>query len=191
MPKQPFITKVCPSCGVEKPRSDYYKKGDGVSFRCKPCTLVDTKSRAHRYFGKYAEYVNEWKRKKYKNEQDYVEKVSQQKKARYKIRKDEINAKRRERWLNDPHCPARKYFRRKDVKDRTPKWVDQNAILDFYALCPKGKHVDHIIPLKGLIDGRPVTGLHVPYNLQYLTPAENLKKRNRITENYLLSLVKR
>jgi len=78
--------------------------------------------------------------------------------------------------------PARKYNRRKDVKDRTPKWVDNNEILLIYAFCPKGHDVDHIIPLRGLIDGRPVTGLHVPWNLQYLTSTENRKKKNRISE---------
>ncbi len=45
-----------------------------------------------------------------------------------------------------------------------------------------GQVVDHIIPIKGLIDGRRVCGLHVPWNLQYLTPAQNRKKKNRISE---------
>jgi len=41
------------------------------------------------------------------------------------------------------------------------------------------------VPLRGIIDGRPVTGLHVPWNLQYLKPAENRKKKNKITEQTL------
>lgn len=57
---------------------------------------------------------------------------------------------------------------------QTPKWANLNKIEEIYLNCPKGLHVDHIIPLKGI----KASGLHVENNLQYLTPEENLSKRN-------------
>lgn len=58
---------------------------------------------------------------------------------------------------------------------RKPKWVSDEELLEIYGNCPKGMHVDHIIPLHGKL----VSGLHVPENLQYLTPVENIGKNNK------------
>lgn len=59
-----------------------------------------------------------------------------------------------------------------------PTWLtkDQHReIVAFYDACPPGMSVDHIVPLQG----RTVCGLHVPWNLQYLTIRENSAKGNR------------
>ena len=53
----------------------------------------------------------------------------------------------------------------------------QKEIRKIYANCPKGFHVDHIIPLRG----NSVSGLHVPWNMQYLPAALNLAKGNKLT----------
>lgn len=188
MPKQPFTHKICPHCKVEKPRSDYYKKGDTVSHKCKPCSLEETRENAAKYIGKYADRQNEWRKTKYQDEPEYREKIANQKKARYERRKSEINAARRNRWATDPNDPARKYYRRKDVKEKTPPWIDLSEVLKIHAACPAGHEVDHIVPLRGLIDGRPVSGLHVPWNLQYLTMEANRKKKNRLSESDLNDL---
>ena len=61
----------------------------------------------------------------------------------------------------------------------TPKWLTSTQLTDIkqvYTNCPSGYTVDHIIPLQNEI----VSGLHVPWNLQYLTPSENSQKRNKI-----------
>jgi len=53
------------------------------------------------------------------------------------------------------------------VKDHTHEQLEE--IRDFYCRCPKGYHVDHIIPIsKG--------GTHTLDNLQYLSATENFQK---------------
>ncbi len=62
---------------------------------------------------------------------------------------------------------------------RIVPWTDIDKIKEFYAKCPEGYHVDHILPLLG----ERVSGLHVLSNLQYLTVKENLQKGNKFILN--------
>lgn len=71
---------------------------------------------------------------------------------------------------------AKEARRRAKKLQATPPWADQEKISKVYQNCPPGMEVDHIIPLQG----KTVCGLHVDYNLQYLTESENCKKSNKL-----------
>ena len=85
---------------------------------------------------------------------------------------------------------AKNARRRASETQATPKWltlIQQAQINEFYELALAKNmqtgidhDVDHIIPLRGT----GVRGLHVPWNLQILTEAENSRKYNKIVSHY-------
>lgn len=75
---------------------------------------------------------------------------------------------------NHANRMANKAKRRAQKINASPSWVDHKTIQEIYKNCPPDHHVDHIIPLIN----ENVCGLHVPWNLQYLTAEQNLVKSN-------------
>lgn len=100
--------------------------------------------------------------------------------------KEKISAKHwRENNRGKINANGAKYDARK--LQATPKWLtkeDWQEIEDFYVLAQDLAwlnqdgipfHVDHIVPLQG----KNVSGLHVPWNLQLLPAKENVSKGNK------------
>lgn len=87
-----------------------------------------------------------------------------------------IEKARKKKWAleNKAYVNSRTARRRARLALAQPAWADPEALADVYRNCPPGMQVDHIIPLRG----KNVSGLHVPENLQYLTPQENARKRH-------------
>lgn len=52
----------------------------------------------------------------------------------------------------------------------------RKELQEFFKNRPEGMTVDHIVPLQG----KEVCGLHVPWNLQYLSQSDNARKGNKL-----------
>lgn len=173
---RPLISKICKGCKELKTMDEFYfnKTKNRYFSECKVCnkrraSLWNTKNKEryllntenHRKAN--PELYRQYKIKEYeKNKESYAnyQKVYRSSKHGKTTRL----ALSRVRELAKIHA--------------TPKWLSKKQKEEmklFYANCPEGFHVDHIVPIKG----KNVRGLHVPWNLQYLTASENLKKRNK------------
>jgi len=73
-----------------------------------------------------------------------------------------------------------KRLRKRAERKRKLKSVKWSEIEGIYKNCPEGFQVDHIIPL----NHPNVSGLHVPWNLQYLSLKENQVKSNSFDGTY-------
>lgn len=102
--------------------------------------------------------------------------------ANYRKNPEAYKARARRWGANHPEsvaaCTAK---RRADLVGATPHWVDRQAVRIIYAEAAARTretgiphHVDHRYPLRG----KGFNGLHVPWNLQILTAAQNIAKSN-------------
>jgi len=113
------------------------------------------------------------------------EKIKENSKKRYLEKNQEIKDYVAEYKKKNPHKANASKAKRKAAKNqRTPKWlnpIDFERIKNQYKLAEiltklhnEPWHVDHIIPLQG----KMVSGLHVPSNLQVIRGSDNCSKQN-------------
>lgn len=159
--------KKCCICGNTKPLSEFNKhknRKDGRQTACKLCNKQYT--------------INHY----YKNQKE----IANQRKEKYpKIREKRLQSGKNYYENNKSQALARYAKRRAAKLQRTPNWLSKQHIQDIKILYERAYkikiftgeiwHVDHIIPLQG----RDVSGLHVPWNLQLLPAKENLSKSNQ------------
>jgi hypothetical protein len=159
------MTKICSKCNIEKELKHYHKKKTGrlgVRATCKLCRVRESRER-------------------YKKNKVKIDAVNRQ----WAI--DNREAKRiiGNRWnknnracvnFNDAKRRARK-------KNAFPKWLTDlqlSQIKSIYKKCAEYRsmglnmHVDHVIPLQG----KTVSGLHIPANLRIVTAEVNMRKGN-------------
>jgi hypothetical protein len=190
--------KVCAACKLEKPAEDFYKKKsskDGLNCYCKQCDREKVKEWNAANPEKSREHKRKWDRENMdmkiatSNEwrSNNRERVRELTAARY-AKNPEVFRERNRKWKseNPENRTALQSKRRARKKQAVPAWANFDAIALFYEEAQFATeffgvpfHVDHIIPLKGVFDGMHVVcGLHWEENLQVLSGAENLRKKN-------------
>lgn len=169
---------VCMPLSTKEIKQRYFDKVYANAKEIDCACGCGTKIKEKDKYGRKKTYVSGHNGRKYSDPNEF--------KRQYLIRnRDKHNARNRLWKKNNPQSGAAwQALRRAQERKCTPPWADLKAIRAFYLQCPKGMHVDHIIP----IINDKVCGLHVLHNLQYLTAEENIRKNNHFeichTKNY-------
>lgn len=93
-----------------------------------------------------------------------------------------INKKSKEfRDRNPGYASFYVKMRKKQIKQATLIGLEDELKL-IYLDCLRGKEVHHIVPL---VENPNVCGLHVPWNLEYVTKEEHLEKHRKLRKSYV------
>jgi hypothetical protein len=175
--------KFCKKCKLEKENTEFGKdrrNSDNLTFYCKSCKSEIKKLSYQKGRIKFNTYNRNYHR-------IHAKEISEKKKKRRAELSPEKNRESHRKWAQkNPgmvnFLASKKRARRRNA---TPTWLSQDhwiQIKDLYKNCPKGWHVDHIVPLLAVNSENEhiACGLHVPWNLQLLPASENIKKKNRL-----------
>lgn len=181
--------KQCSICGEVKPLADFYnsKSGkQGTTAHCKKCGAAKDRERYIKRRLNPNWVAKEQARQRDKQKRAYdadPDKLRARRRAYHANNRETSNQKAREYKQQNPEKIKElnlkwNHIDRAARKLRVPSWLtseDRAMMTSVYREARRlGLHVDHIIPLQGKL----VSGLHVPQNLQLLHPSENCSKKN-------------
>jgi hypothetical protein len=162
--------KICSKCKTSKSLFDFGKhksNKDGLQYQCKACRVitcsVSYKKASPERIEKKNKITRQWREENKEYKKEYAKAYAKQNRAK----RTSLERKRQASKLK-----------------RTPAWLtdfDKLKIECLYQVAAMRTresgyawHVDHIIPLQG----KTVSGLHVPSNLRVIPATENLRKNN-------------
>lgn len=166
----------------------FFKRGDvradgfkfwGYSTKVKENGFFEESWRNPIAFKKHCDRCSSWR----KNNPDRARELDIK---YYEANKQKYIARARKKDQNSPEKRLARTRKRQTSKiNRTPPWMTKehfSQIEDFYTIAKMFQmytgqeyHVDHIVPLQG----KNVSGLHTPWNLQVILAKENLSKGNK------------
>lgn len=164
--------KMCTKCNIAKKESEFHKNGrGGLRTSCKVCHLEYKKDCYNKNKGNIKEKHKKYCKKYQKINRLKIKKYNREYKKSNKKYNKEYHKKY---YLNNKKQNHANSAKRRALKIKATIKGYNIEITNIYKKCPDNFHVDHIIPLKN----KSVCGLHVPWNLQYLSKEDNLKKSN-------------
>lgn len=170
-----LVTKKCLCCGQLKDLAQFSEdrpRKDGLKVYCRACANTKRVEFAKANPGYHRKYMLSGAKNS-----EHVKKWQRENKEKHRIKQ--------ERWrLKNPWSSVKAAVKaRAKLRNRMPSWLSAEALWEIHHIYQRRlptDHVDHIIPL----NGKDVSGLHVPWNLQYLTAEENKIKRNSFDGTY-------
>lgn len=172
--------RTCKNCHIDQPLDCYTVTKGYHLYTCKTCMQARNTAWAKANKDKMRGYFQAYKQRNkdlvLERSKLYVQQNAATRKASLKAYRDAHKAEGAE------------YVRRRQAKlaQRTPAWLSEDDVWlmqEAYKLARLRSqvfgfawHVDHIFPLQGKL----VSGLHTPYNLQVIPAVENLHKSNRV-----------
>lgn len=182
---------VCIKCGIDRKRNNYDKNKESIAkskrryYESKKESLMEY---SRNYYGKNAEAISERKRKKREENRESI--LECERKYREENRETIIQRNRKWRAENPEYWQQyaientakinAKAAKRRAAKLQRTLPGHEEEILAIYEKASERRangedvEVDHIIPLQG----RLISGLHVPLNLAIVTMSENRAKYN-------------
>jgi hypothetical protein len=144
--------------------------GRTVDGKCKICVYERNAIYQKEHKEKMSEKGKEWR-------ETHQEEVISYRQEYYNENKAEILRKNKDYIKQHPEVKAKSKIKTETNRAlRVVAWTDWQNINKFIKNKPRGKIIDHFIPLQG----DEVSGLHVSWNLQYLTPLQNARKYNKV-----------
>lgn len=176
-------SKICTGCKQDLPFNEFTKSKlgkFGLRAKCKTCRAKE----AVEYNSTHQEQVSA-RGKRYRKEKGGQISVQR---AEYNLLNKGRFTEYRKQWAKDnPGKVNAKTARRRAARRRAiPKWLTKDHHLEMVVMYEEAARltketgipheVDHIVPLQG----KEVSGLHVPWNLRIITRTENRHKSRKI-----------
>lgn len=175
--------KTCSGCKEIKELNKFHKcnrNKDGLQCKCIVCKSNQNKKWRDKH-------IEEERLRVKKYEKEHPNKIKNKNKRWQTNNIEKEKTRKRNYQINNKgKCNAIKAKYHAQKLQATPNWLTEDQLKEMDFIYNKSatitketgiKHqVDHIVPLQG----KTVSGLHVPWNLQVITAEENKSKGNKL-----------